>query len=280
MVNLAVKPCPDAYPQVNLPMPAKHPKCAAIPGLVDTGAQMCVAGPEFLQRTGIRREDLHSPALLGTMVNEQGLNLIGVVFVTLCGQDRLGGSRETNQMVYIAEGVSHFLLSLEACEALGVLPPGFPQVAAFSGHEQDLCVGQAHHAGESGGAEEPHRGESQVFPLIACDEPHRDLPPDPPTAFPREFVEEVDLVRRHFQREEVLAEHLRTQSSLKVGDVVLVQRQAGPTSNKWEQFATVVDVDGPGQYFIQVVGSDWVSMRECQSLGEKSPVSSPSAMSV
>ena len=186
-------------------------------------------------------------------------------------------------MVYIADGVSGFFLSLEACDALGVLPPGFPQVAEFNDIEQVATVGQTsqsvNKAEESGGAEEPHRGESQVFPLIACDEPHRDIPPDPPTAFPREFVEEVDLVRRHFQREEVLAEHLRTQSSLKVGDVVLVQRQAGPTSNKWEQFATVIDVDGPGQYFIQVVGSDWVSMRECQSLGEKSPVSSPSAMS-
>ena len=72
---------------------------------------------------------------------------------------------------------------------------------------------------------------------------------------------------------------MKTQSSLNVGDVVLVQRQAGPMANKWEQFATVVDVDGHDQYFIKVVGSDWVSMRERQSLSEKSPVSSLSVMS-
>ena len=189
MVKLAVKPCPEAYHQVNLPVPAKLPNCAAIPGLVDTGAQMCVAGPEFLQRTGIRREDLVTPALKGHTANQQGLNLIGVVFVTLCGQGRSGGSRETSQMVYIADGVSGFFLSLEACEALGVLPPGFPQVAEFNDIEQDDTVGQTHqsvnHADESGGHQGTHRGKSlELNNRISCEGPCRELPPDPPTSCP------------------------------------------------------------------------------------------------
>ena len=158
-----------------------------------------------------------------------------------------------------------------------------------------------------------------MFPLIACDCPRRDHPPDPPTTCPHEFVEEIipkikewilefyqssvvntcshqalpllqtdddlgvleeALVRRHIQREEVLAEHTKTQSCLDVGDVVLVQRQSGPESNNWEQSGVVVKVNDYDQYQIKMDGGGRVSLRDRQSLKEMPPVSSLSAMSV
>ena len=93
-------------------------------------------------------------------------------------------------MVYIADGVSGFFLSLEACDALGVLPPGFPQVAEFNDIEQDNTVGQTHLASESGGHQEPYRGKSlELNKGISCYCPRRELLPDPPTSCPHEFVE-------------------------------------------------------------------------------------------
>ena len=53
MVELSVKPCDKFYHQHNLRVPTGRPKCSSIIGLVDTGAQMCVAGEDFLSLTGI-----------------------------------------------------------------------------------------------------------------------------------------------------------------------------------------------------------------------------------
>ena len=52
-------------------------------------------------------------------------------------------------MVYIAEGVHGLFLSLDACTALGVLSPRFPEVAEFGDIEQgsvevDQSVGEIH----------------------------------------------------------------------------------------------------------------------------------------
>ena len=84
-VELSVKPCDGFYHQHKLRVPTGRPKCSSIIGLVDTGAQMCVAGEDFLSATGITRKDLYTPSLKARVANNQNLELLGIVSVTLCG---------------------------------------------------------------------------------------------------------------------------------------------------------------------------------------------------
>ena len=71
-----------------------------------------------------------------------------------------------------------------------------------------------------------------------------------------------------------MTEHTKTQSSLDVGDAVLVQNQTGPKSNKWELSGTVVEVNGYDQYKIKMDGSGRITLRNCQFLKRIIPVSS------
>lgn len=85
---------------------------------------------------------------------------------------------------------------------------------------------------------------------------------------------EKALARRHVMREEVLSEHTKRLPTLDVGDVVLVQNQTGPKSNKWEQSGVVVEVNSFDQYQIKMDGSGWVSLRNHQFLKKIIPVGS------
>ena len=85
MVELYVKPCDKFYHQHNLRVPTGRPKCSSIIGLVDTGAQMCVAGEDFLSLTGITAGDLYTPSLKARVANNQNRELMGFVSVILGG---------------------------------------------------------------------------------------------------------------------------------------------------------------------------------------------------
>ena len=66
---------------------------------------MCVAGPEFLQLTGITEKDFIKPALHAKCANDQSLVLLGAVFATFRGHSPGGKAKETQPIVYLAEGV-------------------------------------------------------------------------------------------------------------------------------------------------------------------------------
>ena len=85
---------------------------------------------------------------------------------------------------------------------------------------------------------------------------------------------EKAMARRHIMRSEVLSEHTKTLPVLRVGDVVLVQNQTGPKSNKWEQSGVVVELNGYDQYQIKMDGSGRVSLRNRQFLKKIVPVGS------
>ena len=94
MVELPVKPCDKFYHQNNLTVPTGRPKCSSIIGLVDTGAQMCVAGEDFLSLTGITAGDLYTPSLKARVANNQKLELLGIVSVILGGRSPGGKVKE------------------------------------------------------------------------------------------------------------------------------------------------------------------------------------------
>ena len=71
-----------------------------------------------------------------------------------------------------------------------------------------------------------------------------------------------------------MSEHTKTLPVLRVGDVVLVQNQTGPRSNKWDQSGVVVELNGYDQYRIKMDGSGRVSLRNRQFLKKIVPVGS------
>ena len=94
---------------------------------------MCVGGQQFLYEIGISTGDLCTPALKISGVDNYGLRMLGVVFMAFMGRNpRTDETRETRQMVYIAEGVNQLFLSLDAIKQLGIVSPSFPQVAEFN----------------------------------------------------------------------------------------------------------------------------------------------------
>ena len=63
---------------------------------------MCVTGEDFLSLTGITAGDLYTPSLKAKVVNDQSLELLGVVSVILGGRSPGGKVKETGQLVYVA----------------------------------------------------------------------------------------------------------------------------------------------------------------------------------
>ena len=122
-VRLRMEICSGAYGQVDESVPGSLRSTTAS-CLADTGAQMCLAGPDVLTRMGISVSDLLTPVVRISVANNAGLKMLGVAFVTFTGK----GGTQTNQMLYFADGIDDVYLSKVACRDLGIIPEEFPAI--------------------------------------------------------------------------------------------------------------------------------------------------------
>ena len=99
--------------------------------------------------------------------NNEGINIMGAIFVRLSGVGPSGKTIDTAEMVYISDSTDLFYLSRHAMEQLQIIAPNFPQIGAS-------CA--------------IHSKIDDTAPLVEihCECPKRTLPPPRPASLPFE----------------------------------------------------------------------------------------------
>ena len=95
--------------------------------MADTGCQSCLAGTATMKRLGLTTKDLLPVRLKMRAANDSPITILGAILIRLAEPQ---GKRSTTQMVYITDHVDKIFLSQEACADLGIIPTGFPPLAA------------------------------------------------------------------------------------------------------------------------------------------------------
>ena len=183
--------CRPAYAAIGLTLPIKrntstrHIRRSSI---FDTGAQMNVVPARILAMMGISL-DLIFPVRshIGGPSSEP-ITIIGGVILTITGTNPLTHtSHSTDQLFYVSSTVQHIYLSLEACIALGAVPPNFPQVGAFPAEPAAVAGSITTQASEGTPAPSlpPCSNSGTVLPGDPpCSCPARNLPPTTRPALP------------------------------------------------------------------------------------------------
>ena len=104
-------------------------RTASVNALPDTGADLSVAGEDFLQQLGVFREALRRPAQHPRAADGSVIHSVG----TLTSVISLGDVRKEDEVVNILPGVRVLLLSWEVTRKLRLVHAGYPcQIAAVS----------------------------------------------------------------------------------------------------------------------------------------------------
>ena len=84
-VSVSVSICMSGYNQLNFPEPRthRHSKTCSLP---DTGAQLVVCGMDLAHRLGVKRRELIPLANGITAANNQGIELLGGILITITGR--------------------------------------------------------------------------------------------------------------------------------------------------------------------------------------------------
>ena len=85
--------------------------------LADTGASVCLAGVEYMGALGVRQEDLVRCDMSVRGAGSKRITVLGAVLVRISQAD---SSKYSKQIIYICEGVTSPLLSLEPVRILGL----------------------------------------------------------------------------------------------------------------------------------------------------------------
>ena len=93
------------------------------PCLADTGASICLAGKQFMRSLGLAEEHLSPCDMSVTGADSTNIAVLGAMLVEFSSQE---SNFTSKQVVYVCEGVSGALLSLEACIDLGMVSDKFP----------------------------------------------------------------------------------------------------------------------------------------------------------
>ena len=103
--------------------------------LADTGASVCLAGTEYMQAMGVSRKDLTRCDMSVRGAGGKSIPVLGAMIVHLSQPGAF-----TKQIMYVCDGVASPILSLEACEDLGLVGDRFPggpsSVSASNSHTQ------------------------------------------------------------------------------------------------------------------------------------------------
>ena len=183
-MNVSCSIATTAYTDLSLPTPRVTDRTASTPALADTGAQMCVAGPSFLHALGATKKELIKLQNGVSTANNAGLTLLGGLFSNIMGTTPTGETFNTQQLVYIAEGINTLFLSKSACRDLGIIGEHFPEVGSFR-VAQNLLQGLHSLKETQSEASEERENSKQCKPYgpqdSLCHCPRRTATPEPPT---------------------------------------------------------------------------------------------------
>ena len=77
---------------------------------------MVVCGIDLVHKLGVKRGELIPLANGINAANNQGIELLGGIRITIIGFGKDGRKRVSNQLCYVAEGLHRLFLSKTACK--------------------------------------------------------------------------------------------------------------------------------------------------------------------
>ena len=84
-------------------------------------------------RLGVKRIEF-IPLVNGiTAANNQVIELLGGILITITGTGSDGQTSVSDQFCYVTEGLHRLFLSKNVCKDLGIIDPTFPSIGTFDG---------------------------------------------------------------------------------------------------------------------------------------------------
>lgn len=128
MVQLTVSTDDEAYSKLNIKCP--QPNSRRVKVVTDTGAQSCLWGLSSFLQCGFNQSDLLPVKRSMVAANREKIDIVGAMFVELCGNDDKGQMHTANVMVYVSPSTSKFYLSRDALIKLAIIGNDFPRIGA------------------------------------------------------------------------------------------------------------------------------------------------------
>ena len=118
-----------AHSKLNLPSPpCKSTKITA--RTPAAGAQTCFMGLSVLRRLGLKREDLTRVSKRILAANDEEVNVLGAVFLSIFGHGERDQCFETSAMIYVTDSTPRFYVSKTTLVQLEVLSADFHRIGA------------------------------------------------------------------------------------------------------------------------------------------------------
>ena len=118
------------YDHLNLTSPKI--RRGTVLAITDTGAQSSLMGLKVFLSCGFPKSCLLPVKKRMFAANNEGINILGAVFIRLSGKTRQGRNVETAEMVYVTDSTDVFYLGRNALEQLRIIDQDFPQLGAAS----------------------------------------------------------------------------------------------------------------------------------------------------
>jgi hypothetical protein len=112
----------------------RHERLVRVQGLTDTGAQMCVAGPDLLASLDYKKGDLIGSESGISGADNESIPTWGSLFLHIETNPDYGPVRSTKAMVYISPAVNTLFLSRATCVNLKIINAAFPRAESRKGH--------------------------------------------------------------------------------------------------------------------------------------------------
>ena len=141
-------------------------------GMPDTGASVCLGGPNLLKLQGLTEADLIRCNIKLFGADNSDIKMVGVLPMIITDTKTM---IETRQMVYFCKKACTLLLSLEACIGLGYVSDKFPHAQCDSSHSQ---------------AASNSENKTGKNPECDCKCPERERAPDVPAEIPFDPIPE------------------------------------------------------------------------------------------
>ena len=129
---------PSDYSHIGVKHPHMSPTSVSV--ITDTGAQSSLMGHKVFKLCGLQDSALLPVKRRMYAANNEGINILGAIFLRLKGRDKNGNEFETGEMVYVSDSTDRFYLSRHAMEQLKIIGPDFPSVGSANSSNAILPV--------------------------------------------------------------------------------------------------------------------------------------------
>ena len=165
------------YDFVKAPCPKIRPRKVSV--VTDSGAQSSLIGLKLFLSLGFKMSDILPVEKRLYAANNEGINVLGAVFVRLSGIAPNGQTLQAAEMIYVSDSTEMFYMSLNAMEQLKIVPANFPTVGSAAAIS-DPCSSYT----------PTTESNSKPIPHNSCECLPRSAPPPRPDHLPFEVCEE------------------------------------------------------------------------------------------